>query len=89
MEQKEFVENSNLKYINRKIYFEDKFNEQLFQMQQTVNTNQNSKSNTKRKFSFSTKLGNKELTTFFINLAIDLSREQKAKNIQYHNYYQS
>ena len=86
MEQKEFVENSNLKYINRKIYFEDKFNEQLFQMQQTVNTNQNSKSNAKRKFSFSTKLGNKELTTFFINLAIDLSREQKAKNIQYHKF---
>ena len=86
MEKKEFVENSNLKYINGKIYFEDKFDEKLFQMKQNVNTNQNSKSSTKRKFSFSTKLGNKELTTFLINLIIDLSTEQKLKNIHYHKF---
>ena len=77
MEKKEYIENSNLKYINGKVYFEDKFDEPM---------QINQKEDLKRKFSFSKKLRDKELSTFLINLTIDLSTEQKPKNIQSHKF---
>ena len=79
MEKNEYVENSNLKYINGKIFFEDKYEETIMQ----VNQNNQDK---KRKFSFSKKLRDKELTTFLINLTIDLSTDQKKNNIQSHKF---
>ena len=79
MEKKEYAENSNLKYINGKVYFEDKYDESQIQ---TNNTNQDKK----RKFSFTKKLRDTELSNFFINLTIDLSTEQKPKNIQSHKF---
>ena len=78
MEKKEFAENSNLKYINSKIYFEDRYDQNMIQM------NQNS--DKKRKFSFTKKLRDKELSTFLINLTIDLSTDQKPKNVQSHKF---
>ena len=78
MEKKEYMENSNLKYINGKIYFEDIFEE--------IDVQENKIPDKKRKFSFSKKLGDKELTKFIINLTIDLSTEQKQKNIQSHKF---
>ena len=78
MQKKEFVENSNLKYINGKIYFEDKYDESMLKMTK--------ESEKKRKFSFTKKLRDKELTQFLINLTIDLSTEQKPKNYQSHYY---
>ena len=77
MEKKEYIENSNLKYINGKVYFEDKFDEPM---------QINQKEDLKRKFSFSKKLRDQELSTFLINLTIDLSTEQKPKNIQSHKF---
>ena len=77
MEKKEYIENSNLKYINGKVYFEDKFDEPI---------QINQKEDLKRKFSFSKKLRDQELSTFLINLTIDLSTEQKPKNIQSHKF---
>ena len=80
MEKNEYVENSNLKYINGKIYFEDKYDESMLQMNQNQNQDQ------KRKFSFTKKLRDKELSTFLINLTIDLSTEKKPKDIQSHKF---
>ena len=53
MEKNEYIENSNLKYINGKVYFEDKYDENQIQM------NQNNQDK-KRKFSFTKKLTDKE-----------------------------
>ena len=78
MEKKEFVENSNLKYINGQLYFEDKYEEIM--VKKTPNSDQ------KRKFSFSKKLGDKDLSKVLINLTIDLSTEQNPKNIQSHKF---
>ena len=78
MEKLEFVENSNLKYINGKIYFEDKFDDEMLK--------KNKNSDKKRKFSFTKKLTDKELENFFINLKIDLSADTKKKNIQTHKF---
>ena len=35
MQKKEFSENSHLKYINGKIYFEDKYDEDIIKMSKT------------------------------------------------------
>ena len=78
MGNKEFVENSNLKYINGKIFFEDKYDEDA------MNKNKNFDKN--RKFSFTKKLTDKELAAFFVNLKIDLSSDDKKKNIQTHKF---
>ena len=78
MEKLEFMENSNLKYINGKIYFEDKFDEEMINM--------NNGSVKKRRFSFTKKLTDKELSNFFINLKIDLSTDDNKKNIQTHKF---
>ena len=78
MQQKEFVENSNLKYISGKVYFEDKYSENMLKMTK--------ESNKKRKFSFTKTLRDKELTEFLINLTIDLSTDTQPKNIQSHKF---
>ena len=78
MQKLEFADNSNLKYINGKIYFEDKFDED------SQKTNKNPE--LKRRFSFSKKLTDKQLSKFFINLIIDLSADVKNKNIQTHKF---
>ena len=79
MEKKEFIENSNLKYINGKIYFEDKF------VKDEPNTN-NKSTDKKRKFSFTKKLTDNELSSFLVGLKIDLSDEQNKKNFQVHKF---
>jgi hypothetical protein len=79
MEKKEYVENSNLKYINGQIYFEDKYEETFVKKPQN-NADQ------KRKFSFSKKLGDKDLSNVLINLTIDLSTDTNPKNIQSHKF---
>ena len=79
MDKKEFVENSNLKYINGRIYFEDKFEKE------NLNTN-NKNTDKKRKFSFTKKLTDNELSSFLVGLKIDLSADKSKKNIQIHKF---
>ena len=79
MEKKEFVENSNLKYINGKIYFEDKFEKE-------INNTNNKNADKNRKFSFTKKLTDNELSTFLVGLKIDLSDDKSKKNIQIHKF---
>ena len=71
----EYIENSNLKYINGKIYFEDRVDDG------------NKKMDTKNSLSLTKKLKDKDLTMFFINLKIDLSNDENKKNIQSHKFH--
>ena len=65
----EYIENSNLKYINGKIYFEDRVDDG------------NKKMDRKKSLSLTKKLKDKDLTMFFINLKIDLSNDENKKMI--------
>ena len=71
----EYIENSNLKYINGKIYFEDRVDDG------------NKKMDRKKSLSLTKKLKDKDLTMFFINLKIDLSNDENKKNIQSHKFH--
>ena len=75
----EYIENSNLKYINGKIYFEDKLEE--------ARNSTNKNLGKKRGFSLSKKLTDKDLSMFFINLIIDLSNDENKKNSQSHKFH--
>ena len=82
MEKNEYSENSNLKYINGKVYFEDKYEESMIK---TNNKNQDKDIRS----SFTKQLRDQELSNFFINLIIDLSTEKKPKDIQTHKFSKS
>jgi hypothetical protein len=77
MQKLEFIKNTNLKYINGKIYFEDKIE----------NASQaNKDSDKKRKLTSIKKLTDKDLTNFFINLKIDISTDSEENNVQTHKF---
>ena len=78
MQQLEFVENSNLKYINGKIYLEDKYD--------TTSLNNDKNSDKIRKASFNKGLTDKDLANLYIDLKVDLSNDIKQNNVQTHKF---
>ena len=78
MQQLEFVENSNLKYINGKIYLEDKYD--------TTSLNNDKNSGKIRKASFNKGLTDKDLANLYVDLKVDLSNDIKQNNVQTHKF---
>ena len=77
MQNLDFIKNSNLKYINGKIYFEDKLENGTYLRKD---------SDKKRKISSIKKLTDKDLSNFFINLKIDISNDSEINNVQTHKF---
>ena len=77
MQKLEFIKNSNLKYINGKLYFEDKLENEM---------NMRKESDKKNKYTPIRKLTDKDLTSFYISLKVDISLEGEKSNIQTHKF---
>ena len=77
MQNLEFIKNTNLKYINGKIYFEDKLESEIY-LRKNLDK--------KKKLSSIKKLTDKDLTNFSIDLKIDISTDGQTNNIQTHKF---